>query len=369
MSEDRHGESGRPRAAAADRSQTRGRRRPGGQEDRLQRAKQAWLKSKKPHTRAAYQTELEAYEQYLAQTGISMLAATKAEADSYLTTRRTTAAADSSIVRSAAALSSWYDALLADGAATYNPFKNAERPRLDQQHTRTRYLDESEARDLVCYSENQPRRLGGRDTRARDAIVARLLITLGLRAEDLFALRIGDFEARSDETVLTLRDQGGATSIRTIPADVELALRQYLAYRLGRLLTPALTLEELLRRSPRTRLLITTDTGKPLDRHALGRTLRRLARNAGITQWEQISPHSLRHSFAVISVQRGATLEELQESMGHVDRRPSRRYLRSATKEPAAPTTPADGDGSPRDDAEHTARMELATPDGRRERD
>lgn len=369
MSEDRSEEPGRPRTATAVRTRPRSQRRHGSEDERLQRARQAWLKSKKPHTRAAYQAELAAYELHLAQTGLSMRAVTKTEADAYLTSRRAAASADASIVRSAAALSSWYDALLADGVATCNPFKDAERPRLDQRHTRTRYLDESEARDLVAYSETQPRRPGGRDTRARDGIVVRLLITLGLRAEDLFALRIGDFEVHLDETVLTLRDQDGATSIRTLSADVELALRQYLAYRLGRLLTPALTLAELLRRSPRTRLLITTDTGKPLDRHALGRTLRRLARDAGIAQWEQISPHSLRCSFAVINIWRGVTLAELQEAMGHVDRRPPQRYLRSATNEPTVPAHLTEADDPPTDDAEDAARVALVAPGERREND
>lgn len=51
------------------------------------------------------------------------------------------------------------------------------------------------------------------------------------------------------------------------------------------------------------------------------------SRAAGIDG--QISPHSLRHTFATIALDAGTTLHDLQDSMGHADPRTTRRYDRA----------------------------------------
>lgn len=55
--------------------------------------------------------------------------------------------------------------------------------------------------------------------------------------------------------------------------------------------------------------------------------MQRLARRAGIEG--QISPHSLRHTFATIALESGTSLHALQDSMGHADPRTTRRYDRA----------------------------------------
>ena len=52
-----------------------------------------------------------------------------------------------------------------------------------------------------------------------------------------------------------------------------------------------------------------------------------MAKAAGIEG--QISPHSLRHTFATIALDAGTTLHDLQDSMGHADPRTTRRYDRA----------------------------------------
>ncbi|MCB9849273.1 MAG: site-specific tyrosine recombinase XerD [Phycisphaerales bacterium] len=58
-------------------------------------------------------------------------------------------------------------------------------------------------------------------------------------------------------------------------------------------------------------------TGRPLDRSAIWRIVRKYATDAGIRK--QVSPHTLRHCFATHLLQGGADLRVVQELLGHVD--------------------------------------------------
>jgi len=57
--------------------------------------------------------------------------------------------------------------------------------------------------------------------------------------------------------------------------------------------------------------------------------LRRLARTAHIPAAEQITPHSLRHSFVTEALEAGVPLQDVQDAAGHRDPRTTRRYDRS----------------------------------------
>ena len=62
------------------------------------------------------------------------------------------------------------------------------------------------------------------------------------------------------------------------------------------------------------------------DRRAADRTVKRLARQAGITK--QMSTHSLRHSFITAALDTGVALRDVQEAASHADLRTTMRYDR-----------------------------------------
>ena len=74
--------------------------------------------------------------------------------------------------------------------------------------------------------------------------------------------------------------------------------------------------------------LFVTSRGRRVDRHAVFRLVRRLARKAGVPAWARLSPHSLRHAFATTARDVGVPLEDVQDAMGHADPRTTRRYDR-----------------------------------------
>ena len=67
--------------------------------------------------------------------------------------------------------------------------------------------------------------------------------------------------------------------------------------------------------------------GQRMDRYAADRTVKRLAKRAGITK--RISPHSLRHSFITAALDAGVPLRDVQEAASHADPRTTMRYDRA----------------------------------------
>jgi integrase len=63
-----------------------------------------------------------------------------------------------------------------------------------------------------------------------------------------------------------------------------------------------------------------------LDRHAAGRIVRRVARQAGITK--PVGPHTLRHAFITAALDAGVPLRDVQEAASHADPRTTMRYDR-----------------------------------------
>jgi integrase/recombinase XerD len=187
------------------------------------------------------------------------------------------------------------------------------RPVVDPDYTATVGPDRDQARALVAAADA--------DTGAqalRTAAVVRLLLHNALRVDEACAADIADLGEDSGHRVLRVVRKGARKAkIPLTPATVA-ALEAYLAARAQR--AGAVDWRQL--GGP----LLATAAGGRLRQGHLWELVRRLARTAGIGAWEQLSPHSLRHSAITFALDAGVSLRDLQDYAGHKDPRITRRY-------------------------------------------
>jgi len=150
--------------------------------------------------------------------------------------------------------------------------------------------------------------LGQPDTRteigSRDKAMLETLYASGLRVSELLSLRISDLNL----SVGFLRCIGKGSKERIVPlGKVAIGyIQQYLAN--GR---PALV------RSGSSEYLFLSSLGRKMSRVGFWKVIKKHAAAAGITK--NITPHTLRHSFATHLLQGGADLRSIQEMLGHAD--------------------------------------------------
>jgi integrase len=92
-----------------------------------------------------------------------------------------------------------------------------------------------------------------------------------------------------------------------------------------------------------------------MDRYAADRTVKRLARRAGIVK--RISPHSLRHSFITAALDAGVPRRDVQEAASHADPRTTMRYDRAPKSSTVTPLT-----SLPRSSLARPAATDIGVP-------
>ncbi len=141
----------------------------------------------------------------------------------------------------------------------------------------------------------------------RDRVLLAVLYAGGLRISELVALSWADVIQR--EALLQLSVTGKGNKVRQVllPEAVSKALF------------------ELRADAGANDPLFATRTGTRLKQRAIGYMLKRTAKRAGITQ--PVSPHWLRHAHGSHALDRGATLAEVQSTLGHANVATTSGYL------------------------------------------
>lgn len=135
----------------------------------------------------------------------------------------------------------------------------------------------------------------------RDRAMMELIYGAGLRVSEAVELEVSAYDAL--EGAVRVTGKRGKTRWVPLPSGTRQWLDRYLAE--GR---PALV------RRPSSRVML-SDRGLPWCRQTVYNRLARLAREAGVE--EHVSPHILRHTYAVHLLKGGADLRAVQELLGH----------------------------------------------------
>lgn len=148
-----------------------------------------------------------------------------------------------------------------------------------------------------------------RATRVRDRAIVLMLLDTGCRASELCDLLVGDVDIKT-----------GATQIRRGKGD-----KGRTVY-LGNLAREVLWRYVSKRKDARPGdPLFETSKRQALDRNALRKMLQTAGQRAGIV--ERVTPHRLRHTFAINYLRNGGDVYTLQRLLGHSGMEMVRRYL------------------------------------------
>lgn len=138
---------------------------------------------------------------------------------------------------------------------------------------------------------------------ARDRAILELLYSSGLRVSEVCTIGIYDV----DDTFVKVMGKGSKERLVPIGKNAVEAIDHYLRFR----------------KEGKTHLFL-SKTGKPIDRALVWRQVKRYATAAGISK--NISPHTLRHSFATHLLDNGADLRVIQDMLGHASIDSTDRY-------------------------------------------
>ena len=153
--------------------------------------------------------------------------------------------------------------------------------------------------------------LGNNPKGMRDKAMLELLYATGMRVTELITLKVTDLNQRLSYVIC--RD---GEKERVIPygPKAQAALETYLKD----------AREELLKGTI-SDLLFVNCSGNLMSRQGFWKLIKQYAAKAGIET--DITPHTIRHSFAAHLVQNGADLKAVQEMMGHADIATTQTYL------------------------------------------
>jgi integrase/recombinase XerD len=262
------------------------------------------VECRRAQTRRAYFTDLKAWYAWCIERDLHPLQARRH--DVALWARQLAevpqpsgkAQAPASIARRLSCLSSFYGYGVEVGVLDENPVTNVKRPRVANESMTVGLARDELERLLDAADADSP----------RSAALITLLAYNGLRVDEALSRDVGHLGHQQGHRVLRISRKGGRDALEPLSPPVERALDTYLDART-------------------TGPLFLDDQGRRMYEAQAWRLVRRLARSAGLKSARELSPHSLRHTFATSLDDAGVPLQDIQDAMGHADPRTTRRYM------------------------------------------
>lgn len=218
----------------------------------------------------------------------------------YLSYLQKNGKAISTISRNLASLRSLYQYLLNNNFVLEDPTFNLKSPKSERKLPSV--LNEKEIKILLSQTNIKT------EKGSRDRAMIQLIYSAGLRVTEVIDLNIDDLNIES--SLLRVRQDNMS---RILPLGKD-ALEFLMIY-----------LEEYRAESKDDEALFTNLQGERLSRQGIWKIFKQYNKMAGINK--DITPHILRHSFAIHMLNSGVSLVKIQKMMGHSDLSTIQSYL------------------------------------------
>jgi integrase/recombinase XerD len=261
------------------------------------------------NTLESYGRDLRQYSQYLAQGDeeSDLDSVSRATIINYLMFLQSQGKATATIARRLAALKAFYQFLVREKRIKIDPTANLESPKLEKRLPKVLTVSEVE-RLLSQPDTNQP-------ACVRDRAMLELLYATGIRVSELVSLNVPDVSLELGY----IKCYGKGSKDRIVPLGT-LAIqstRQYINSARPRLV-----------KDRDESALFVNHHGHRLTRQGFWKIVKKYADDAKIDK--EITPHTLRHSFATHLLENGADLRSVQEMLGHADISTTQIYTQMA---------------------------------------
>ena len=246
------------------------------------------------NTLESYKRDILKYEQYIVDNNLGDVSkCNHTVVLDYLLSMQKQGSATSSRSRTLAALRSMYHFLVEKKYISVNPTDNipvfkAEKipPQILTNQEIEILLDQPQCKDFKGY---------------RDKAMLEILYATGMRVSELISLKVSDVHTDIGYINCVHRGQSRVIPIYNIAKD---AIRDYIEK--GR---------DKLSQIEDKDILFLNQGGTKLSRQGFWKIIKAYAKQAGIKK--EITPHTLRHSFAIHLLENGADLKTIQEILGH----------------------------------------------------
>lgn len=244
------------------------------------------------HTLESYGRDLRRLDRWATKTGSEVANLTRPDMRKWIASLSRDGLAPSSVARAVSAARGFFQFLMRDGHIRHQPTEDLDTPQ--KFSYLPKFLTEDEIDRLFSTPDvSSPEGV-------RDRAMLELMYAAGLRVSELVSMKRGDIDVHTGIVVC----HGKGSKERRVPIGKSAIhwLQRYDSVKAG------------YGESAYPNLFL--DRGKPLTRHFAWSTIRKHASSIGL---ENVSPHTLRHSFATHLLQHGADSRSVQALLGHSD--------------------------------------------------
>lgn len=250
------------------------------------------------NTRTSYQRDLKQYLAFLTEQGITeWQAVDRYLVVAFLGSLTEAGKASTTITRMISSLRRFHQFLRQERYTDHDPMQHIDSPKKAQRLPQT--LSIAEVERLIAAPDTTT------DLGIRDRAILEVMYATGLRVSELIGLKLGDIHLEMG----LLQTVGKGDKERIVP------LGDYAIHWLERYLAEVRPL--MTKKTPNEPYLFVNNHGHGLSRQGIWKNLKHYVIKAEITK--DVTPHTLRHSFATHLLENGADLRTVQELLGHAD--------------------------------------------------
>ena len=249
----------------------------------------------------AYRRDIEMFLEYSQHPNFDNV--TRMSINSYIRYLREENYSPTSVIRKIASIRGFFKWLCANEMCKFDPTLTIERPKIPQRLPKVMTVAEIEE----ILRENLSK---------TERVIVELLYGCGLRVSELINLKINNFDLNAK--YLTAFGKGSKERIVPIGKKAIHAIKEYLPFR-----------DFLLKKFKLdTKILLINEHGKYITRQEVYVFIH----EQGKKIHKNISPHTLRHSYATHLLENGADLRVVQELLGHSDVATTQLYTHISKK-------------------------------------